>query len=184
MVKGFRIKCQVLADAYLILYKKYVPTFPQIIEKRLSNEITKRTDSYEFFTKAFFEDLDSEFLNRLKPDAYCSSVQTKDIANHAMLYILDSYIPRLMLQYVLKRIFTTLDEEAWEDDTIASLGFFFICPNNMIIIYLRRLLPSFLERYYGSTELIFHFATRNQLYKRKKYKTGKTEWITVYSSEY
>lgn len=182
--KGYRIKCQILVDTYLILYKRYILTFPQTIEKWLSDEVTQRNDSYEFFTPAFFEELDSVLLNRLKPDAYCSSVQKDDSVGHAMIYILDAYIPRLMLRYILKRIFTTLDEESWEDDSTNSLQFYFICPNNMIIIYLKRILPSFLEQYYESTELIFHFATRNQLYNRKKYNTGKTGWIRVSSRDY
>jgi len=51
----------------------------------------------------------------------------------------------------------------------------------MVIIYLRRLLKSFLERYYGGKELVFHFATRNQLYKRKKIGKGNTGWIKMSS---
>lgn len=58
-----------------------------------------------------------------------------------------------------------------------------LCPNNMVIIYLRILLKSFLERYYGGKELVFHFATRNQLAKRVKTKSGKTGWIEVSSED-
>jgi len=53
----------------------------------------------------------------------------------------------------------------------------------MVIVYLRRLLKSFLEKYYGGKELVFHFATRNQLSKRIKTKSGKTGWVTISSED-
>lgn len=105
----------------------------------------------------------------------------KEGITHCAFYVLDAYVPRLMLQYFLKNIFTTLDEEYWEEDDIQSLQIYVLCPNNMVIVYLRRLLKSFLEKYYGGKELVFHFATRNQLNKRIKTKSGKTGWITVSS---
>lgn len=86
-----------------------------------------------------------------------------------------------MLQCFIKKIFTSLDEEYWESDDIDALHIYVLCPNNMVIIYLRRLLKSFLERYYGGKELMFHFATRNQMYKRKQVGTGNIGWIRVSS---
>lgn len=103
---------------------------------------------------------------------------------HGFLFVLDAYIPRFLLRYTLRRIFTTLDEEYWEDESIHALQFYILCPNNVVIVYLRRLLPSFLEKYYGGKNLKFHFATRNQLYKRKLGDTEKINWLAFSSEDY
>jgi len=118
----------------------------------------------------------------MKPDAYLRKKTSKGIV-HGLLFVLDAYIPRFLLRYTLRCIFDTLDEESWEEDTTHSLSVYFLCPNHKIIIYLRRLLPTFLERYYGKT-LIFHFATRNQLYKHKENKEIKIAWVRVSSEDY
>ena len=163
--KAFRIRCQIVADCFLILFEKQIAKYPEFINKWLIERVEPQSNQPQFFTPAYFEELEFNLLKNLKPDAYCYTQKTAGIT-HTMLYALDAYIPRMMLRYSLQRIFKALDEENWEDEDIQSLQFYFVCPNNMIIVYLRRLLPSFLEGYYGSKELLFHFATRNQLYKR------------------
>ncbi len=131
---------------------------------------------------AYYHELEFVLLPKLKPDAYVYKRISKGIV-HTCIYTLDAYFPRMMLRYMLTNIFTTLEEEYWEDESIASLQFYFVCPNHMIIVYLRRLLTSFFERYSGQ-EIIFHFATRNQLYKRQQDKTKPTGWIDVSSNDY
>jgi hypothetical protein len=75
-----------------------------------------------------------------------------------------------------------LDEENWEDDTIQALHVYVLCPNHAIIIYLQRLLRSYLENYYGK-ELLFFLATRNALYDRKHGKIDHMKWVTVSSTD-
>lgn len=181
--KAFRTKCQVLADIYLAHYPDKVDKLIEEITEYLNEGVLLEDNKSQFFTPAFYEDLEEIIpILKLKPDAYMYE-KDKEGITHCVFYVLDSYVPRLMLQYFLKNIFTTLDEEYWEEDNIHSLQIYVLCPNNMVIIYLRRLLKSFLERYYGGKELIFHFATRNQLAKRIKTKSGKTGWITVSSED-
>jgi hypothetical protein len=86
-----------------------------------------------------------------------------------------------MLRYLVQRLFTAL-EEYWEEDSIHHLEFYILCPNNMIIIYLRRLLPSFLQKYYGGKPVQFNFATRNQLYQKRD-KGKDIKWITISSED-
>ncbi len=180
--KGFRIRCQIVADFYLILFVSQITEFPQTLETWLTEGIKYKPDQFLFFTPAFYENLEFSILPKLKSNAYCY-IKRKDGITHTMIYVLDAYIPRLMLRYILKNIFTTLDEEYWEDEIISSLHFYFVCPNNMVIVYLRRLLSLFLERYYGEKPIIFHFATRNQLYRRQKEKSGEIGWIDVSSTD-
>ncbi len=178
--KSFRTKCQVLADIYLAHYPEKVEKLMGEITEYLTDGVILEDNKLQFFTSAFYEDLEEIIpILKLKPDAYMYE-KDKEGITHCIFYVLDAYVPRLMLQYFLKGIFTTLDEEYWEEDDIQSLQIYVLCPNNMVIIYLRRLLKSFLERYYGKT-LIFHFATRNQLQKRIQTKSGKTGWITASS---
>ena len=181
--KAFRIRCQIVADCYLILFEKDVTKYLEFLNHWLTEGPDLLPNKFYFFTPSYYEEVEFTLLKPLKPDAYCYALKTTGIT-HMMIYDLDAYIPRMMLRYSLQRIFRTLDEENWEDEAIESLLFYFVCPNNMIIIYLKRLLPSFLEGYYGSKELIFHFATRNQLYKRQKNKANSTGWIAVSSTEY
>ena len=181
--KGFRIRWQTITDCYLILFEDYVAEFPQTLEEWLTKGIKLKANEFHFFTPAFYASLDFVLLPLLKPDAYCY-IKRKEGITHTMLYVLDAYIPRMILNYSLKNIFTKLDEESWEDETISSLQFYFVCPNNMIIVYLKRLLPSFLERYYGSNELLFHFATRNQMYKQKDGSAETIDWVTLSSKNY
>lgn len=180
--KAFRIKCQLIADCYLILF-----TNPKELVKNLElilrDGVQLLYNIYQFFTPAFYQDLEFVLLPRLKPDAYVYH-RSKNGVTHTCFFVLDAYVPRLMLQYFLKNIFTTLDEESWEDNSISSLDLYIICPNNMVIVYLRRLLPSFLEKYYGGKEIVFHFATRNQLYRRQEKKTKSTGWIDISSKDY
>lgn len=181
--KSFRIKCQIIADTYLILFDDIAKEYSKTLENWLSNSTTRlKFNELHFITPAFYESLDFVLLPHLKPDAYCF-IRRKGGIDHTMIYVLDAYIPRLMLNYSLKRIFRKLDEEHWSDDSIRSLQIYFICPSNMVIVYIRRLLPSFLKRYYGKT-LIFYLATRNQLYQRQKYHKKDTGWISISSDNY
>jgi hypothetical protein len=197
--KSFKIRCQIIADWYLMLFppskdkdgvnKKINKTGINILDFLITILRTGKEEGkgkiplnkLQFFTPAFFPS--DILLDKIKPDAYLRKKSTKGIV-HGHLFVLDAYIPRFVLRYSLKRIFDTLFEEHWEDDSILSLQFYFLCPNNKIIIYLRRLLPSFLEKYYGSKELIFFFATRNQLYNRKNGKTETIKWISFSSTDY
>ena len=203
--KSFKIRCQIIADWYLTLFPPHKSTDKEnknkkghhvkaktgidIIDYLITELTTDRGDKEEkipintlqFFTPAYFPSF--ILLEKIKPDAYLRKKTTKGIT-HGLLFVLDAYIPRFLLRYSLRRIFNSLDEEYWEDDSIHSLEFYFLCPNNMIIIYLKRLLPSFLERYYGGKELVFHFATRNQLYSKKNGKTENIKWITFFSTDY
>jgi hypothetical protein len=182
--KAFKVKCQLIADCYLILFEGKEQELLDTIQETLTEGVALKENMLQFFTPAFYSELEYDFplLSHLKPDAYIYSRTEKGIT-HMCLYAIDAYVPRLTLQYMLKHIFRILLDESWEDNDIASLQFYIICPSNMVIIYLRRLLKSFLERYYGHVPLSFHFATRNQLYKRKKEHTGKTGWITITSQD-
>ncbi len=184
--KGFRIKCQIIGDWYLMLFppekNKNIPIVDSLIHVLTSgeHEETIPLNTWQFFTPAIYPSF--ILLEKIKPDAYVRRKTTGGIT-HSLLFVLDAYIPRVMLQYFIKKIFATLDEEYWETDDIETLHTYVLCPNNMVIIYLRRLLKSFLERYYGGKELIFHFATRNQLYKRKRIGKGNTGWIRMSSGD-
>lgn len=194
--KAFRIRCQIIADYYLLLLppaernnKIKGKTGIDIIDY-LQTQLTTNTDeeeekipmnSIQFFTPAYFPSF--VLLDGIKPDAYIRRRTIKGI-RHAFLFVLDAYIPRFLLRYSLKHIFDTLDEEYWEDESIHCLQFLFLCPNHKIITYCRRLLPSFLERYYGSKEIIFYFITRNQLYARIKNPEKEIEWRRVSSKDY
>lgn len=179
--KPFRIKCQLVANLYLAHFPSKVNELIDNIERYLDEGTLLEENKLHFLTPAFYEDLEFVLLPRLKPDGYMYD-KTKGVVSHCVFYVIDSYAPRLMLQYFLKNFFATLEEEYWEEDDINALQVYVLCPNNMVIIYLRRLLKSFLERYYGKT-LIFHFATRNQLNNRIKTKSEKTGWITVSSED-
>jgi len=168
--KAFQIRCQVLVDFYLITFEEYYKDFPNFIEEILINGIKLKYNQFYFFTPAFYSELDFVLLPHLKPDAYVYKKGKTGII-HSCIYIIDAYVPRLTLQYMVRNIFKALDEEYWEDDDISSLQIFIICPNNMVIIYLKRFIKALLENYYGSKPLIFHFVTRNQLYNRRKYNT-------------
>ena len=201
--KSFKIRCQIIADWYLMQFPPQKNT--DGVNKKIDKAGTKTgidildflitilttgkeenkgkvpLNKLQFFTSCHFPSF--VLLEKIKPDAYLRKKTTKGIM-HGLLFVLDAYIPRFILRYTLKRIFDTLSEEDWEDDSILSLQFYFLCPNNKIIIYLKRLIPSFLEKYYGGKELTFHFATRNQLYNRKNGKTEKIKWITFSSTDY
>lgn len=187
--KSFRIKCQIIGDWYLMLFPqekgKRIPILENLV-KELTTDIEEEKkkipiNTLEFFTPSYYPNF--VLLEKIKSDAYVRKKTTKGIT-HGLLFVLDAYIPKVMLLYFLKKIFSVLDEEYWETDDIVSLHLYILCPNNMVIIYLRRLLKSFLERYYGGKEILFHFATRNQLYNRKKYNTGETGWLRVSSKKY
>lgn len=178
--KAFRIRCQLVADCQLTLFPEKTMELTENFETFFKKGVKLRYDQLEFFTPAFFAELDFILLPVLKPDAYLYLRRRQGIS-HIFFYVLDAYIPQLILMFRLKQIFAALEEEPWEDDdSTLSLQIYFVCPNNMIIVYLRRLLGPFIESYYGKT-LMFYFATRNQLYARQKNKTGKTGWICVSS---
>lgn len=184
--KGFRIKCQIMGDWYLMLFppeqNKNIAILDSLIKGLTTGEMEEKAplNTLQFFTSVNFPSF--ILLEKIKPNAYVRKKTTKGIT-HGLFFVLDAYVPRVMLQYLLKKIFTTLDEEYWETDEIDQLHMYVLCPNNMVIIYLRRLLKSFLERYYGGKELVFHFATRNQLYKNLKNKEARIKWIKMSSSD-
>ncbi len=186
--KGFRIKCQIIGDWYLMLFppekNKPIPIVDNLI-KELTTDLEEEKNkipmnTLEFFTASYYPKF--ILLEKIKPDAYLRRKTTKGVT-HGLLFVLDAYVPRVMLQYFIKKIFTSLDEEYWETDDIDQLHMYVLCPNNMVIIYLRRLLKSFIERYYGGKELMFHFATRNQMYKKLKDKEVKIKWIRMSSTD-
>lgn len=198
--KAFRIRCQIIADWYITLFYNCEKTNEkndnhlkrQInidIVNNLITQLTTDSDKEEkvplnilqFFTPAYYPLF--PLLEKVKPDSYLRKRTTQGI-DHGLLFVLDAYIPRFLLRYTLKRIFDSLDEENWENDTVHSLQIFYLCPNNQIIIYLRRLLPSYLEKYYGGKPLSFHLGTRNQMYNWKNGKTEKMKWIILSSSDY
>lgn len=221
--KAFRIRCQIIADWYLMLFppqqntdsrgkanKSINITKEEINQKKgkgkiktnykktktgidivdnLITQLSTDTDeekekipsnTLQFYTPSYFPSF--ILLDKIKPDAYLRKRTTKGIT-HGLLFALDAYIPRMMLRYLVQRIFTTLDEEYWEEDSIHSLQIYILCPNNQIIIYLRRLLPSFLEKYYGGKLLQFNFTTRNQLYRRQNGSAESIKWITFSSDD-
>ncbi len=193
--KSFRIRCQIIADYYLLLFppeqrnNQAKTTIGIDIIDHLVIQLTTDMDekkekipmnTLQFFTPAYFPPF--VLLEGIKPDAYIRKRTTRGI-RHTFLFVIDAYIPRFLLRYSLKHIFDTLDEEYWEDESIHSLQFYFLCPNHKIIIYLRRTLPSFLENYYGSHEIIFYFGTRNQLYEGLKNPEKEIKWITISSKE-
>ncbi len=155
------------------------------LDEILTNDVPKKEkiplNTIQFFTPAYYPNF--VLLDGIKPDGYMKK-KTTDGINHALLFVLDAYIPRFLLRYSLKKIFDILDENDLDsDDSIKYLHVYFLCPNNKIIIYLRRSLPTFLENYYGKT-LKFHLATRNQLYKKKQGKSEKIDWFTISSTDY
>jgi hypothetical protein len=168
-LKAFRIRCQIVADCFLLLFPDQVNEYANII--------------FQFVTPAFYKDLDYNLTSLLKPDAY-GYLKNADGITHIFFSILDAYIPKMMLRNKIQHIFTTLNEETWEDEAICSLQLYVVCPNNVIIIYLKRILPTMLENYSGNVEISFHLATRNQVYKRRQNPTAKTGWISFVSTEY
>lgn len=181
--KAFRIRCQIVVDCFLLLFSDQVMEYPNVISKWLDTGfMLSKSKQFQFVTPAFYEDLDCQLTSLLKPDAYGYLKNTQGI-NHIFFSVLDAYIPKMMIRIKMLHIFNTLAEENWEDDTIRSLQFYVICPNNVLIIYLKRLLPTMLERYFGRAELSFNLATRNQLYKRKENPTASTGWVTISSVE-
>lgn len=182
--RAYQIKCQLTADCLLILFEDQIKEFPRIINQWLTtSQINLKSNQPYFFTPAFYNFLNKDdriLLPHLKPDAYCYKKTTSGIIN-SFYFCIDSYIPRLTLQYMIKHIFEVLTDEDWERDDVKCLKLYFICHSNQVIIYLRRLLPSFLERYYYKTT-IFYFATRNQLYKKRDKGDG-IKWITISSED-
>jgi len=196
--KAFQIRCQIIADWYLTLLPpapvkqegKKENTGITIINDILYqlktadiNEEKKRMtlNELEFFTPAYF--CPFKLLEGIKPDAYVRKRTAKGV-KHGFLFVLDAYIPRFLLRYSIKHIFEVLDEEYWEDDeSIQSLSIQFLCPNNAIIVYAKRMLPTLMESYYGNKTLNFCFATRNQLYKQKNGQTEKIKWHIISSDD-
>ncbi len=182
--KGFRIKCQMVGDWYLMLFppaeNKKIAILDNLIKGLTTGEMDEKAplNTLQFFTSVNFPSF--ILLDKIKPDAYVRKKTTKGVT-HELLFVLDAYVPRVMLQYFLKKIFTTLDEEYWETEDIATTQLYVLCPNNMVIIYLKRLLKSFLERYYGDKPLVFYFATRNQLYKQLQNPAEKIKWRSISS---
>ena len=199
--KSFRIRCQIVADWYLTLFppckqvkntpvtsKKVNITGIPIVDSLIHELTTDGGDTEEkvpmntlqFFTPAYFPSF--VLLEKIKPDAYLRRRTAKGVT-HGLVFVLDAYIPRLLLRYKMKHIFEILDEERWEEDTIQALHIYILCPNNAIIVYLKRLLHSTFEQYYGSNVVAFLFATRNELYARKRRTTDHMRWNIVSSTD-
>jgi hypothetical protein len=178
--KGFRSRCQVLADFYLTLLSDSKADLTKDIESRLVREVTLKQNKRQFFTPAFYGDLDFLLLPMLKPDGYFYK-RGENGEVHSVIFIVDAYVPRLMLSYSVKRIFLALEDEAWEYGSQA-LRIYFVCPSNMVVIYLRRFIQPRLEDYFGK-ELSFHFITRNQLYRKGQDSTKKINWLTISSED-
>ena len=194
--KAFRIKCQIIADWYLTTILNDDTSVDKTkvgidiidhLELILANGSQNIKDSVplnkqsfpsnkvQFFTSSHYPDF--PLLTNIKQDAYLRKKTSQGI-DHGLLFVLDAYIPRFLLRYTIKKIFDTLEEEVWEEQS-KSVQFYFLCPNNQIIIYMRRLLTQPLENYWGSKPITFLFTTRNQLYKKKEGKIEKIPWITV-----
>lgn len=197
--KAFRVKCQIIADWYLFV----LPTPRRNTEKTSQKEkitgihiidyivpllhkgVSEEKETIplnikQFFTSAYFPSF--VLVKKIKPDSYLRMKTNEGIA-HALLFVIDAYVVRIVLQNTIKRIFNTLREEYWEDDNINSLQMYILCPNNQIIIYLKRLTTSFMKNYYGGTHLSFHFATRNQFYKCKNGTAKEVGWRTISSED-
>jgi len=182
--KAFRIRCQIVVDCFLLLFPNQVTEYINVINTWLDQGFKlNKPKQIQFVTPAFYEDLDCTLTSLLKPDAYGYLKNTKGIT-HIFFLILDAYIPKMMLRTKIQHIFTTLEEESWENDEIRSLQFYIVCPNNVLIIYLKRMLPTLLESFSSNIEVGFNLATRNQLYKRRQNPTDKTGWINLPSTEY
>lgn len=192
--KSFRIRCQIIADFYLTFYHNVdvnngknkesksgidiIECLENVLEIGSKKMEEKSSKSAQFFTTAYFPSF--VLLKEIKPDGYIRRNSPKGIV-HGMLFALDAYIPRFLLRYKVQGIFQSLNEEYWEDDSVHSLDIYFLCPNNVVITYFRRLVPSFLQSYYGSKPLNFYFATRNQMYRYKDGKDKKIKWV-IFSS--
>jgi len=184
--KSFHIRCQLIADWYLTFYHSsenvvidIIDYLENILAKGSKNVEEKITKESQFFTSAYYPSF--VLLKEIKPDGYVRKKVPQGIV-HGMLFVLDAYIPKLLLRYKVQGIFEKLNEENWEDDSIESLNIYFLCPNNVIINYFRRLVPSFLQSYYGSKPLNFFFVTRNQMYKYKD-QDVKIKWVILSSTD-
>jgi len=175
---SLKSRCQVIADFYLVFFKGREREFLENIDNWLDNGVTLKYNLLQFFTPAFYGDIEYILIKHLKSDGYLYK-RTKAGTSHRFLYVIDAYVPRLKLQYMLKYLFTVLSDENWQDDGIVSLQIYFICPSNMVIIYLRKILKAFLENYFSNTPLHVHFTTRNQMYKRKQNPEAFVKWITI-----
>lgn len=191
--KSFRIRCQLIADWYLAippgsLTGNKSKTGIDIVDRFVTELTTGDAEEgkiipkkkIQFFTPAFFPSF--ILLEKIKPDAYLRRKGTKGIL-HGLLFVIDAYVPRFLLRYTLKHIFDTLDEENWSDESTHSLHVYLLCPNNQIIIYLRRLIPNYMEQYYGK-ELVFHLETRNELSKKLRDPNYSIKRIDIASTDY
>ncbi len=181
--KAFRIRSQIMVDCFLLLFSDQVNEYVNVITRWLDQGFKLvKSNQFQFVTPAFYEDLDFRLTSLLKPDAY-GYLKNADGTTHIFFSILDAFIPKMMLRNKIKHIFTTLNEESWEDDNIRSLQFYIVCPNNVLIIYLKRLLPTLLESFSSNAEVGFNLATRNMMYKRRQNPSAKTGWITITSND-
>lgn len=193
--KSLKIRCQLIADWYLMFFSPRLEkglwtdreekkgqkenTGIGIIDSLLHALTTEREEKslqqniVYFFTPSFFPDF--ILLQKLKPDGYMK-LRNEDGTYHGLLFVIDSYIPEFLLRHTIKRIFDTLDEERWEDDTMYELDLYFLCPNNKISIYLKKFFTQYLQNYYSKTPLRVRSTTRDLLYARKNGNANKTGW--------
>ncbi len=227
--KGFRIKCQILADWYIMLFypqkakakevsredkKNDGETLKRLIQEtvpsRTSKSVYKKIDmrahtgiaivdslltqlttdtekeekiplnTTEFFTPAYVPPF--ILFEKITSDGYIRR-RVQGGLMYGFFFIIDAYIPRFLLRYTCKRIFESLDEEYWEDEHIHSLNMYFLCPNNQLIIYMKRIVTQSMTNYYSQIPLTISFATRNQLYTKKEGRTKEVGWKRISSND-
>jgi hypothetical protein len=71
--KSFRIRCQFIADFYLIIFKGKEKELVTSIDEILKDGVTVKPNTFQFFTPAFYSEIAFVLLAYLKPDAYIYS---------------------------------------------------------------------------------------------------------------
>ncbi|MCL4384110.1 replication-relaxation family protein [Patescibacteria group bacterium] len=180
---SFKVKCQLVVDCYLAFMKSNsIFVVDYLVEVLKTGKFREASNNAtEFFTPACFPPF--VLLTTMKPDAYIRKRSKKGITR-GLIYIIDAYVPRFLLRYLVKHIFEAFDEEEWEDERSLSLQIYFICPNHVIITYLRKLLPSFLEEFYSKSPLLIYLVTRNELYRLKRGEVEQMKRIILSSRDY
>jgi hypothetical protein len=124
--KAYRIRCQLVADFYLALFARTQQSVTNGVTERLRLASLPRDTQFHFLTPAYFDTTPCVLLTPLNPDAYWYRELEKETIQ-SMLFVIDSYVPRLMLSTFLKRLFDTLSEESWEEQ-MDSLHVYILCP--------------------------------------------------------
>ena len=182
--KSFRIRCQLMTDFFLLFSVNKIERYTDFIDSCLVGGVkTVSLNEFQFFSPAFYEKLNYPFLLSIRPDAYLHFRGDKVIKDYFFL-IIDSYIPKMMLRKKIEKLFEAYEEEDFKKRKVNFLYFNIICPNNVLIIYLKKIIPSFFERYYNSVVLFINLITRNEMYKHCQYPEKKIKIVNLFSSEY